>query len=74
MTYLQHLPVFHTAARPAYLQALGEGGVDIRGRLKSCQLSEGGIGVINIQVQRGPPTSTPEGSGGQALQRAWATV
>ena len=54
----------HTAARQAYLQALGEGGVDIRGCLKSCQLSEGGIGVMDIQVQGGPPTPTPEGSGG----------
>ena len=54
-----------------YLQALGEGGVDIRGGLKG-QLSEGGVSVMHVLVHGGPsaPPPPPEGSGGQALQGA----
>ena len=60
-----------TAASMVYLQALGEGGIDIRGGLKG-QLSEGGVGVMHILVQGSPspPAPPPEGSRGQALQGA----
>lgn len=46
----------------AYLQALGEGGVDIRGCLQ-CHLPEGGVAVLHILMQ-----NPPEVTRGEALQ------
>ena len=46
----------------AYLQALGEGGVDIRGRLQG-HLPQGGVALLHILMQ-----TPPEGAGGEALQ------